>query len=204
MENRLGDVSRGTTDSSTASAQPGPLEIHGAHPCISLLWDESDFDRLYEKYSPTVYAVAFRVLEDPSGAEDVLQDVFLRVWSRPACLDVAQKSPRKWLETISRNRAIDMLRRRNLNHVIHEIQSPPSGNSFEAVECGLLLDRTRFLIRRLPPLQREAVEMAFYLELTHAEIAHRLKTPLGTIKTRIRTGIHAVSISMRGESSTRC
>jgi RNA polymerase sigma-70 factor (ECF subfamily) len=204
MENRLGDVSRGTTDSSTASAQPGPLEIHGAPPCISLLWDESAFDQLYEKYSPTVYAVAVRVLEDPSSAEDVLQDVFLRVWSRPACLAVAQKNPRKWLETISRNRAIDMLRRRNSNHAIHEIPSPPSGNSFEAVECGLLLDRTRFLIRRLPPLQREAVEMAFYLELTHAEIAHRLKTPLGTIKTRIRTGIHAVSISIRVESSTRC
>jgi hypothetical protein len=103
MENRLGDVSRGTTDSSTASAQPGPLEIHGAPPCISLLWDESAFDQLYEKYSPTVYAVAVRVLEDPSSAEDVLQDVFLRVWSRPACLAVAQKNPRKWLETISRN-----------------------------------------------------------------------------------------------------
>jgi RNA polymerase sigma-70 factor (ECF subfamily) len=198
MQNLTGEASRRPSACLEVSEQVRLLATNNTPSCGSPLGDESVFNQLYRQYSPTVYSVALRVLKDPSEAEDVLQDVFLRIWTRPASSTVLSEHPKKWFETVSRNRAIDMLRRKILFDTMEEIPTHPPVNPFEAVDCDLLLTRTRFLIRRLPPLQREAVEMAFYRELTHAEIAHRLKTPLGTIKTRIRSGMHALSISIRG------
>jgi RNA polymerase sigma-70 factor (ECF subfamily) len=133
-----------------------------------------------------VYSVSLRVLRDASAAEDVVQDVFLRVWRKPESFVSARGSLGGWLAVVARNRSIDTLRRKRPSEQVEEMQLASPFNLAEDAERNRLMERARTIIRRLPPEQRKTLEMAFFDGLTHTEIAEMTGDPLGTVKTRIR------------------
>ena len=151
--------------------------------------DEAAMACLYDSYSRIVYSVALRVLRDPSAAEDVLQDVFLRIWRSPSSFVSARGSIAGWLAIISRNRSIDLLRKRRPMDSVDDLPLQSSINVFRDVEGTVMAERVKSLIAGLPAAQREALDLAFFQGFTHFEIAEKTLIPLGTIKTRIRTAL---------------
>lgn len=154
--------------------------------------DESAMGRLYDTHSRIVYSVGLRVLRDPAAAEDVLQDVFLRIWREPTSFIAARGSLGAWLSIIARNRAIDVLRKRRPADPIDDIPLRAPGDLASDVERSLMMEQIRPLIAKLPEAQREALELAFFRGWTHAEIARTTQIPLGTIKTRIRSALKSL------------
>jgi len=153
---------------------------------------------LYDRYGRLVYTVAIHVVGDAETAEEITQDVFVRVWEgahtyRP---DLAKVS--SWLISITRYRAIDELRRRGARPekdstawpentgLDHVDGLPILDGPEELVEDHLQSHRIRQVIAALPPEQREVLGLAYFKGLSHSQIAGRLNQPLGTIKSRIR------------------
>lgn len=153
--------------------------------------DEQAMGHIYSRYSSVVYAVALRVLGDTGAAEDVLQDVFLRLWRNPEAFDPTRGGLGGWLAVITRNRAIDFLRKRqpetDIANVVVGYEPDMRG-----VEWSRALEKIRGALAGMPMPQRSALEMAYFDGLTHSEIAAKTGEPLGTIKTRIRTGLQAL------------
>jgi len=145
--------------------------------------------QLYDRYASIVYSVALRVLADTGAAEDVLQEVFLQLWRNPGAFDAGRGNLAPWLAVITRNRAIDCLRKRrpetDIEDVIVAVEPDLAG---EAERAGAL-QKIRGLLGSMPAAQRSALEMAFFEGLTHTEISAKTGEPLGTIKTRIRAGL---------------
>jgi RNA polymerase sigma-70 factor (ECF subfamily) len=154
--------------------------------------DQSALAELYDRYSSVVYAVALRVLGDTGAAEDVLQEVFLQLWRNPGAFDSARGSLGAWLAVITRNRAIDALRRRkpeaDIQDVIISVAPDLAGNADRARAA----EKVRGVLGTMPTLQRSALEMAYFEGMSHSEIATKTGEPLGTIKTRIRSGLIAL------------
>ncbi len=163
----------------------------------ALLWairsgDESAMATLYDRYSGLVYAVALRVLGDTGAAEDVLQEVFLQLWRNPAAFDSGRGNLGAWLAVIARNRAIDGLRKRRPESDIADVVLSVEPDLAGEAERSRALEKIRGELSAMPAPQRSALEMAYFEGLTHTEIAARTGEPLGTIKTRIRTGLQAL------------
>ncbi len=151
--------------------------------------DESAMAALYDRYSPIVYSVALRVLKDTSAAEDVLQDIFMQLWRNPAAFDSSRGNMAAWLAVISRNRAIDSLRRRRPESDIEDVVISVQPDLALDAERARAMDKVRGTLQGMPAAQRSALEMAYFDGLSHSEIAEKTGEPLGTIKTRIRTGL---------------
>jgi RNA polymerase sigma-70 factor (ECF subfamily) len=151
--------------------------------------DQSAMGALYDRYSPVVYAVALRVLGDTGAAEDVLQDVFMQLWRNPGAFDSSRGSLGAWLAVITRNRAIDALRKRRPENDIEDViisVEPDMAGEADRARVG---EKVRAALGTMPDPQRKALELAYYEGLTHSEIAAKTGEPLGTIKTRIRAGL---------------
>jgi RNA polymerase sigma-70 factor (ECF subfamily) len=144
---------------------------------------------LYERYSSIVYSVALRVLADTGAAEDVLQEVFLQLWRNPGAFDSSRGSLGAWLAVITRNRAIDALRKRRPEADIDDVIVSVRPDFATDTERSRSLEKVRGVLGGMPAAQRTALEMAFFEGLTHSEIAGKTGEPLGTIKTRIRSGL---------------
>ncbi len=153
--------------------------------------------QLYERYSSIVYSVALRVLGDTGAAEDVLQEVFLQLWRNPQAYDEGRGSLPAWLAVITRNRAIDLLRKRKPDANIADVVVYSDSNAFSLAEWSGSLDKIRRSLSGMPVQQRTALEMAFFEGLTHIEIAEKTGEPLGTIKTRIRSGLSTLRKAFR-------
>jgi RNA polymerase sigma-70 factor, ECF subfamily len=151
--------------------------------------DEQAMGQLYERYSPIVYSVALRVLGDTGAAEDVLQEVFMQLWRSPDVFDATRGSLPGWLAVITRNRAIDSLRKRRPETDITDVEVSIAPDLVGGVESSRTLEKIRGVLGGMPPQQRSALEMAFFDGLTHTEIAEKTGEPLGTIKTRLRAGL---------------
>ncbi len=154
--------------------------------------DENAMADLYDRYSGIVYGVALRVLGNTTAAEDVLQEVFLQLWRKPQTFDAGRGRLAPWLAVIARNRAIDLLRKLPLEEDIDELPISTGVNLEDAASQRLALEKVRGVLAQLPPEQRKALEMAFFEGLTHTEIAGKTGEPLGTVKTRIRSGLLAL------------
>ena len=147
---------------------------------------------LYDRHSGLVYSVALRVLRDPAAAEDVLQEVLLQLWRRPDLFEASRGNLPAWLAVTARNRAIDQLRKRKPEDDILEM-GLPSAADLEADVVGRdITARVRHALTQLPAAQRQALEMAVFEGKTHTEIAAETSTPLGTVKTRIRSGLQEI------------
>jgi RNA polymerase sigma-70 factor, ECF subfamily len=144
---------------------------------------------LYDRYSKVVYAVALRVLQDAAEGEDVLQDVFLQLWRNPKAFDASRGSLAAWLAVITRHRSIDRLRKRRPETDIEECVITSGPDLRDETERRLVVAKVRGALAEMNPDQRTALEMAFFEGLTHSEIAEKTGQPLGTIKTRIRSGL---------------
>ena len=151
--------------------------------------DEQAMAQLYERYSPIVYSVALRVLGNTAAAEDVLQEVFMQLWRSPQMFDASRGSLPGWLAVITRNRAIDSLRKRRPEADINEVVVSVEPDLVSSAGWSRALEKIRGVLGGMPALQRSALEMAFFDGLTHSEIAQMTGEPLGTVKTRIRAGL---------------
>jgi RNA polymerase sigma-70 factor, ECF subfamily len=154
--------------------------------------DASAVGELYDRQSRLLYGLILRILRDRSEAEEVLQEVFLLVWNRAETYDVAAGSPAAWFVRIARNRAIDRLRANTAR--VRAVESLPFElQSSENPETSASLGEQQRAVARaldaIPREQRDLIEEAYYLGLTQSELAERHKLPLGTVKTRIRTGL---------------
>ena len=151
--------------------------------------DEPAMASIFDRYSKVVYSVALRVLRDPSAAEDVLQEIFMQIWRSPDSFIATRGSLGGWLAVVSRNRSIDVLRRKRPTESIDDMQFASSYNLANEAERNSMMEKARVIIHRLPAEQRKTLEMAFFDGLTHAEIAEMTGDPLGTVKTRIRSAL---------------
>ena len=129
-----------------------------------------------------------RVL-DTSDAEDVLQEVFLQLWRNPSAFDAARGSLGSWLAVITRNRAIDFLRKRRPETDLEDVVLSVSPDLAGEAERSRAAEKVRGVIGAMSPSQRSALEMAYWEGMSHSEIADKTGEPLGTIKTRIRAGL---------------
>jgi len=162
--------------------------------------DQHAFAQLYDRLSGPLYSLAMRMLGDSSEAQDTLQEVFLQIWRRASSYDAAQSSVFSWAVLMTRSRVIDRLRRRDrrLRVIVAstddaqpDVASAASqeANAADTVGRSEEAMRARLSLKRLPAEQRQAIELAFFNDLTHQEIAAHLGEPLGTIKARIRRGL---------------
>lgn len=147
---------------------------------------------LYDRYSSIVYSVALRVLGDTGTAEDVLQDVFMQLWRNPRTFDSSRGRLGAWLAVITRNRAIDALRKRRPENDIADVVVSVEPDLAAEGDRSRLAQKVRGLLGTMPAPQRAALELAYFEGLTHTEIAAKTGEPLGTIKTRIRAGLTAL------------
>ncbi len=154
--------------------------------------DQSAMAELYDRYSSVVYAVALRVLGDTMAAEDVLQEVFLQLWRNPSAFDAARGSLGGWLAVITRNRAIDALRKRKPEIDIEDVIVSVAPDLASEADRSRAAEKVRGLLGSMPSAQRSTLEMAYFQGLSHSEIATKTGEPLGTVKTRIRAGLIAL------------
>lgn len=172
--------------------------------------DLGAFEALYDRFGDLVYSVSLKVVGDPYVAEDVTQDVFLRVWRRPDQFDVNRGRFVTWLLSVARNRSIDH-RRSQSRRMRHEALPSseeeedifPSADERDDPALAAVLADDRAAVRGalsvLPPEQKLAIQLAYFGGYTQQEIANRLGQPLGTVKTRIRLGMQ----KMRGALQER-
>jgi len=151
--------------------------------------DQGAMAVLYDRYSSIVYAVALRVLQDTGTAEDVLQDIFMQLWRNPGAFDASRGNMAAWLAVIARHRAIDSLRRRRPENNIENIIVSVEPDMASDADRSRAMSKVREAMGDMAAPQRSALEMAYFEGLTHAEIADKTGEPLGTIKTRIRSGL---------------
>jgi RNA polymerase sigma-70 factor, ECF subfamily len=162
--------------------------------------DPQAFETLYDAHSKLVYGIAFRMLADRAAAEDLTQIVFLKVWNAPGLFRGGNLAA--WLVRVTRNRALDVLRSRSARPESELPEALPEDETLEDVAFARIdAQRVRAALAGLPPEQREPIELGFFGGITHEEIARRVDAPLGTIKTRIRSGLRKLRNAL-GEAVT--
>jgi RNA polymerase sigma-70 factor, ECF subfamily len=153
--------------------------------------DETALAELYDRFGRIAYGLALRVVRDPSLAEDVVQEAFLSVW-RSAGRFVAERGKAStWILTLVHRRAVDLIRREEPRRAESLEAVPQAGGDSTEDEAWLGLQRAKVqeALKRLPDQQREALELAYYGGFTQSELADRLGQPLGTIKSRMFSGL---------------
>ncbi len=168
--------------------------------------DAEAFRELYTRWSPMLYGLVCKILEDTREAEDTLQEGFLHVWHKASTYDAARSSPTTWVYMIFRNKAIDRLRSRErrgrgLERIATEgsILASAIADPEEGAESNERRLAVNAALESIPQDQREAISLAFFSGLTQVEIAERLGTPLGTVKARIRRGLMKLGESLKGK-----
>jgi RNA polymerase sigma-70 factor (ECF subfamily) len=160
--------------------------------------DHGAFAELYDALAASVYGVVRRVVRDGAQSEEVTQEVFVELWRQAGRFDPTRGGVRTWAMTVAHRRAVDCVRseqaRRNRQHRYAAMPDGAAESPSDAVIETLDGDETRRAMRELSDVQRQALELAYYHGLTHAEIADHLGVALGTIKSRIRDGL----IALRG------
>ena len=183
------------------------MPTHGPADDLSLLHriasrDDAALAELYDRHSRLAFAIIRRVVQSPSDAEEVLQETFVRVWSRAETYDARLGSPAAWVVRIARNGAIDRVRARqaraDVNAPVPTVDDAaarelPSHDTPESVLRSTYAARAvRGAVAALPAAQRTLIEAAFFEGYTHQELAARFGVPLGTVKTRIRNGLQSL------------
>jgi RNA polymerase sigma-70 factor (ECF subfamily) len=154
--------------------------------------DDRALAELYDRFGRVAYGLALRIVRDEALAQDAVQDAFLTVW-RSADRFLAERAKAStWILTLVHRRAVDLVRRedRRRGEPLESAPEPAVGDSLEdEAALGFQRKLVREALLRLPPEQREALELGYYGGLTQSELAERLGQPLGTIKSRMFTGL---------------
>ena len=162
---------------------------------------------LYDRYSRLVFGLALNSVGDPATAEEITQDVFLRVWQRARQYSADRGKVSTWLTGITRHRAIDQLRRRGSRPEQHGIAwaeiplgAEPAINGPEpAATQAMERARVRTAIGQLPEEQKQVLALAYFQGLSQSQIAEALDLPLGTVKTRIRLAMQKLRQMLQDE-----
>jgi RNA polymerase sigma-70 factor (ECF subfamily) len=154
--------------------------------------DEAALAALYDRYRSILFGLILRILHSQPEAEDVLQDVFIQVWQRASSFDETRGKPFTWLVTLARSRAIDRLRQlESRGRVATEAVRETIDRVSDAVADTFRSEQSTIVnsaMARLPEDQRRTLLLAYFEGLTQSEIAQRTGEPLGTVKTRMRSG----------------
>lgn len=164
--------------------------------------------RLFDRYAKTLFAVALRILANPAEAEEAMLEAFTQAWQEAARFDAARGSVGAWLTMMVRSRALDRTRSlvREERATARAAAAEPTGvpamgfasaRPDDALENDQRRRQVEAALQALSPQQREPIELAFYEGLSHSEIAARLHLPLGTVKTRIRSGMQTLRETLR-------
>ena len=162
------------------------------------LGDQAAFADLYRQTSSHLYGVAVRILREGSVAEEILQEAFVSVWHHAGSYEAAKSQPTTWLAAIVRNRCLDQLRRRELDTVTMTADDDegkefdlPSGDPtpVEMLLAGAEAQSVRDCVDALDGGPKQAIALAFYQGLSHAELADHMRQPLGTVKSWVRRGL---------------
>ncbi|WP_243769929.1 RNA polymerase sigma factor [Amycolatopsis acidicola] len=156
----------------------------------------------YRAYSPMVFGLLTRMLTDPPAAEDITQEVFVRLWERPERFDPERGRLGTWLCTMARSRAIDSIRRtqtRERAAVAQAQQVHPESDTADLVAHNAMVHTVRVAVQRLPEAQRIAVTLAYYEGLTYRRVAEKLGIPEGTVKSRLRFGLRGIADHLEKE-----
>lgn len=186
-------------------ARESNLHVDVTHEDDSVLMDriargqDAALSELYDRYCRLVMSVAYNVVQNQETAEEVTLDIFTRVWEKAEMYDARQARVSTWLTRMTRNRAIDRLRReavRPSRYSVSWAEMPvepvldgDETNPETAVHLNLEQQRVRTAVASLSAHQREALALAFFQGYSHSEIARALDEPLGTVKGRIRAGM---------------
>lgn len=172
--------------------------------------EESSFARLYDLHSPFVYALLLRMLSEAAAAEEVLQEVFWKLWTQPERFDAGRGSLRVFLLQQAKSRALDLLRRNRRRGELWRNGVADLGDSLHVVDekTNPLLAavshedqrRVKEALATLPLSQRRALVLSYFQGLSHREIAEHLGEPLGTVKTRIRIGLQRMKSNLDGQN----
>ena len=167
--------------------------------------DLEAFRALYDRYGSLVYSTVLRVIRDSQIAEDMVQEIFLRIWRKPDSYLAQRGRFATWLTSVARNRAVDEIRSRN-RRFRHETASPeeqerdlPGPERDDPALTAELSDQRHLILNALaeiPKEQRQIIELAYFGGFTQQEIAERLDQPLGTVKTRIRLGMQKLRTAL--------
>lgn len=158
---------------------------------------------LYDRYSQAVYSLAVAMLRHPASAEDITQDVFLTFWQNPGRYDPDRGPFGPWILRVTRNRVIDLTRRRRRERPAIEgdvdltlrLVDPEPGPD-ELTWSQTVAHDVAGVLTTLPDAQRQAIELAYFHGMTQSEMAHHLNIPLGTVKTRVRTALQRLAAMM--------
>lgn len=168
--------------------------------------DRHAFEAIFDRYGDLVYSTALRVLRDAHLAEDISQEIFVRLWRKPESYVAERGRFLTWLISVTRNRAVDEARARGRRQR-YETGSPegqelPAGDTIDPGLNAQLAEQRRIVraaVAELPPEQRQVIELAYFGGLTQQEISERLTQPLGTVKTRIRLGMQKLRAALAPE-----
>lgn len=161
--------------------------------------DQAALGEFYDRASPLVYGLCLRIVREPSIAEEITLDVFMQVWNHSAAYDETRGNPEAWLLVIARSRSLDCLRsgrrarsiERATSQSIERIEVEPAVDVLPSVDADSS-ERRRIVAAALEKVsleEREVLGCAFYRGMSHTEIATHLRQPLGTVKSRIRSGL---------------
>jgi len=168
--------------------------------------DEAALAQLYDRYRVILFGLLMRILNNREEAEDVLQEVFLQVWRKAADFDENRGRPFTWLVTLGRSRGIDRLRTLAARERVAEAGarepseeiSDAATDAFKSEQRGLVTDA----LAKLPDEQKRPIMLAYFDGLTQSEIATNLGAPLGTVKTRMRTGMMRLRELLAGQGES--
>jgi RNA polymerase sigma-70 factor (ECF subfamily) len=156
-------------------------------------WRQDALAEAYRRHGGAVYALARRVLRDDGLAEDVVQEIFLRLWKDPQRFDPERGTLRSWLLAQTHGRAVDRLRADSSRRRREELdarRTATAGYDVEREAWDLVVaDRVAGVMAELPAGEREAIELAYFGGYTYRDVAAVLNTPEGTVKSRIRAGL---------------
>jgi RNA polymerase sigma-70 factor (ECF subfamily) len=154
--------------------------------------EEPALAEVYDRFGSVAYGLALRVLRDEGLAQDAVQDAFLTIWRTASSFAADRGAARTWVLTLVHRRAVDLVRReqRRRSDPLESAPEPVSGELTDQL-AWLRFERERVqsALRKLPDQQREALELAYYGGFSQSQLAERLGEPLGTIKSRMHTGL---------------
>lgn len=153
--------------------------------------DDAALAELYDRYGRAAYRLALRIVRDAALAEDAVQDAFLGAWRTAGAFDVRRGSASTWLMTLVHRRAVDVVRRedRRRGDTLDEVSVPSGDDTGETAELREQRRTVQGALAQLGESERQALELAYYGGLSQSEIAERLGVPLGTVKSRMFSGL---------------
>ena len=156
--------------------------------------DTVAFGQLYDQYKSLLYGMIVSIVKGREEAEDVLQEVFLRIWEKAHLFDADRGHVYSWIVTLTRNQAIDRIRSKGYQTQPKDGESPAilQETNFDPLETTIFSDRSELVkkaLNEIPAEQQEVIRIAYYRGMSQPEIAEHLNLPLGTVKTRTRLGM---------------